>query len=116
MAKFYLLIKIYKSIHAYACYHALKILPNKQTFSKTADSDTVSTYQVSSVQLVTDKKLVLEYFSLHEVKSKPLFGKIVVVGSNLSVMHLVMAVAYYTAMRRGLQRWKIDARMVASCL
>ena len=25
--------------------------------SKTADSDTVSTYQVSSVQLVTDKKL-----------------------------------------------------------
>ena len=26
--------------------------------SKTADSDTVSTYQVSSVQLVTDKKLV----------------------------------------------------------
>ena len=27
--------------------------------SKTADSDTVSTYQVSSVQLVTDKKLEL---------------------------------------------------------
>ena len=27
------------------------------THSKTADSDTVSTYQVSSVQLVTDKKL-----------------------------------------------------------
>ena len=26
--------------------------------SKTADSDTVSTYQVSSVQLVTDKKQV----------------------------------------------------------
>ena len=26
--------------------------------SKTADSDTVSTYQVSSVQLVTDKKLL----------------------------------------------------------
>ena len=26
-------------------------------YSKTADSDTVSTYQVSSVQLVTDKKL-----------------------------------------------------------
>ena len=26
-------------------------------FSKYADSDTVSTYQVSSVQLVTDKKL-----------------------------------------------------------
>ena len=25
--------------------------------SKTADSDTVSTYQVSSVQLVTDKKI-----------------------------------------------------------
>ena len=34
--------------------------PKKQTIlfhSKTADSDTVSTYQVSSVQLVTDKKL-----------------------------------------------------------
>ena len=30
--------------------------------SKTADSDTVSTYQVSSVQLVTDKKL--EAFNL----------------------------------------------------
>ena len=29
----------------------------KQSGSKTADSDTVSTYQVSSVQLVTDKKL-----------------------------------------------------------
>ena len=27
------------------------------THSKTADSDTVSTYQVSSVQLVTGKKL-----------------------------------------------------------
>ena len=26
-------------------------------FSKTADSDTVSTYQVSTVQLVTEKKL-----------------------------------------------------------
>ena len=29
----------------------------KSLHSKTADSDTVSTYQVSSVQLVTDKKL-----------------------------------------------------------
>ena len=29
----------------------------KNLHSKTADSDTVSTYQVSSVQLVTDKKL-----------------------------------------------------------
>ena len=28
-----------------------------KSFCKTADSDTVSTYQVSSVQLVTDKKL-----------------------------------------------------------
>ena len=28
--------------------------------SKTADSDTVSTYQVSSVQLVTDKKTELK--------------------------------------------------------
>ena len=31
-------------------------VPNSSN-SKTADSDTVSTYQVSSVQLVTDKKL-----------------------------------------------------------
>ena len=30
---------------------------NTIELSKTADSDTVSTYQVSSVQLVTDKKL-----------------------------------------------------------
>ena len=36
-------------------------MPKKRRFCKndpnTADSDTVSTYQVSSVQLVTDKKL-----------------------------------------------------------
>ena len=31
--------------------------PKSSVYSKTADSDTVSTYQVSSVQLVTDKKL-----------------------------------------------------------
>ena len=33
-------------------YHEIRYV-----YSKTADSDTVSTYQVSSVQLVTDKKL-----------------------------------------------------------
>ena len=33
------------------------MLEASDALSKTADSDTVSTYQVSSVQLVTDKKL-----------------------------------------------------------
>ena len=33
------------------------VIEKEIALSKTADSDTVSTYQVSSVQLVTDKKL-----------------------------------------------------------
>ena len=37
---------------------ALRVMQEaSDALSKTADSDTVSTYQVSSVQLVTDKKL-----------------------------------------------------------
>ena len=39
-----------KNIKKFICYKLIQ-------FSKTADSDTVSTYQVSSVQLVTNKKL-----------------------------------------------------------
>ena len=35
----------------------VKFCETSLKLSKTADSDTVSTYQVSSVQLVTDKKL-----------------------------------------------------------
>ena len=33
------------------------VTPSREIGINTADSDTVSTYQVSSVQLVTDKKL-----------------------------------------------------------
>ena len=54
--------------HNVACYRCIFIYHNivhnktnsvgtKKNLSKAADSDTVSTYQVSSVQLVTDKKL-----------------------------------------------------------
>ena len=51
------------------CKHKFRVMGQRQSdcfivmqeasdaLSKTADSDTVSTYQVSSVQLVTDKKL-----------------------------------------------------------
>ena len=36
---------------------SISVFRKRTIFSKTADSDTVSTYRVSSVQLVTDKKL-----------------------------------------------------------
>ena len=56
-------IEIFKKTHSKM--KSLKILNRSlvqsnnigDAHSKTADSDTVSTYQVSSVQLVTDKKL-----------------------------------------------------------
>ena len=39
------------------CKFSTDIAKQIRELSKTADSDTASTYQVSSVQLVTDKKL-----------------------------------------------------------
>ena len=40
-----------------ACVTCIVMQEASHALSKTADTDTVSTYQVSSVQLVTDKKL-----------------------------------------------------------
>ena len=43
--------------------HCIVMQEASDAHSKTADSDTVSTYHVSSVQLVTDKKLESSLFT-----------------------------------------------------
>ena len=50
-------VSFYFLLYHFYFLHAITTKVNFYAFSKTADSDTVSTYQVSSVQLVTDKKL-----------------------------------------------------------
>ena len=46
-------VKYVYSVNTFIC---IVMQEASDAHSKTADSDTVSTYQVSSVQLVTDKK------------------------------------------------------------
>ena len=50
-----MLVKSCKNCNMVYC--CIVMQETSDVLSKTADSDTVSTYQVSSVQLVTDKKL-----------------------------------------------------------
>ena len=45
---------LYAKLNSFTC---IVMQEASDALTKTADSDTVSTYQVSSVQLVTDKKL-----------------------------------------------------------
>ena len=53
-----MLAKSLKNFHKSIKKHTNIVMQEaSDALSKTADSDTVSTYQVSSVQLVTDKKL-----------------------------------------------------------
>ena len=50
-------VSFYFLLYYFYILHAITTKVNLYAFSKTADSGIVSTYQISSVQLVTDKKL-----------------------------------------------------------
>ena len=74
------------------CVSCIVMQEASDAHSKTADSDTVSTYQVSSVQLVTDKKL--EAFN-NRSKQCHLIGR-----NSVTVCSFAMCIAsllhYYT--------------------
>ena len=58
--------------------------------SKTADSDTVSTYQVSSVQLVTDKKLQWYYMYFSKLENTFLFLYFIWILLNLQMYQIIL--------------------------
>ena len=57
VARGYVLSLGYFNLYSENTFRCIVMQEASDALSKTADSDTVSTYQVSSVQLVTDKKL-----------------------------------------------------------